>query len=179
MWSGAVLALTVLVVFTGCGAPSSVGGALRTGLGLIGGGSSRSSSAEAEAAAACGGGDTLEIGGSSSSRARGASVEMSWPTADEWDMYDLKGLSQPLGSTVSAVMLVQGTYHVSLENAGQDAFTNIVSQVRSITGARAPYSDIKTGEGQVTQFQYGANKEHLISISADFVEMVMIIQVMY
>jgi predicted Fe-Mo cluster-binding NifX family protein len=154
-----------------------VGNVLRTGAGLISGGSNGDDAAAASMG--CSGGAPLAGGDSSgSSSGQGEELEVSWPSADDWDMYGLKGLSQPAGSKVAGVMLYQGVYYVTLENAGKDAYDALVKEIRAITGARAPYSDVKTGDGQLTQYQYGNNNEHLVSIAVSATENTIVLNVL-
>jgi predicted Fe-Mo cluster-binding NifX family protein len=100
---------------------------------------------------------------------------MVWPADSEWDAYGLKGLKQPAGSTVESVMLYQGVYIVAMYNAGKDAYADLTSQIKKITGANAPYSDVKSGDGQLTEYQYG---QHLVSIAVNFVDMEILIRVL-
>ena len=127
------------------------------------------------AAQGCGSGDSPS-GSSAPARQRGSgeNVDVSWPSASDWDAYGLRGLRQPARSTVESAALFQGAYMVSLYNAGQAAYDDLIAQIRSITGVNAPYSDVRTGDGRMTEYQYGGRT---VSIFTNFVDMETMIRV--
>ena len=142
----------------------------------------RGSSADQQrAAGGCGGSSPLNDPGSSSlsggsssrSRGQGEQVSVSWPSGEDWAAYGLRGLRQPPGSRVVNVGLISGVYYVSLVDAGRDAYNDLVSQIKSISGAKTPYSQIRVEDGEMIEFQFG---EHLAALTVDFVEMELIIR---
>ncbi|MDR3237537.1 MAG: hypothetical protein LBT84_03450 [Spirochaetia bacterium] len=128
------------------------------------------------AAQGCGSESPQEPVSSASARqkGKGKNVKASWPSDSDWDAYGLKGLKLPAGSTVENVALYQGVYMVVLYNAGEAAYNDLTAQIKKITGAKVPYSDVKTGEGRLTEYQYGS---HVVTIAVNFVEMEILIRI--
>jgi hypothetical protein len=131
------------------------------------------------AAGGCGAPFSGAEGGSGSSRSTsrgtGEAVTVSWPSRDEWDAYGLSGLAQPAGSTVINVALYQGTYYVSMVDAGKEAYADLTAQIKKITGATTPYSLIKSENGEVIEYQFG---DHLVSLIVDYVDRELVIRVL-
>ena len=143
--------------------------------GLTGGGGS--SSDQSRAAGGCGAPFAGDSGGGSASKSKGQgeTVNVSWPADDEWDNYGLKGLKQPAGSKVVNVALYQGVYYIGLEEAGKEAYADLVAQIKKITGATAPYSLVKSENGELSEYKYG---DHLVSLAVEYVEKEIIIRIL-
>ena len=63
---------------------------------------------------------------------------------------------------------------VALYNAGQAAYDDLIAQIRSITGVNTPYSDVRNGDGRMTEYQYGGRT---VSIFTNFIDMETMIRV--
>jgi hypothetical protein len=179
---GAALLMLAFFLLGRCAAVSSVGGAVSDIIGMGTG----SKNDQTRAAGGCGdafdqtraaGGCGNAFAGSNSSansKGTGQSVNLSWPDS-EWESYGLKGLKQPAGSTVGNIAIVQGVYYVSIENAGKEAYDDLIAQIKRITGARNPYSLVKSTEGELSEYQYG---EHLVSLAADFINREIVVRIL-
>jgi hypothetical protein len=147
-------------------------------IGLVRGNDSKD---QQRAAGGCGGSSPLNTGagsslqGSSGGSARGETANVPWPSGEEWAAYGLRGLRQPAGSKVVNVALVSGVYYVSLSGAGRDAYNDLVGQVKSISGARNPYSQIRMENGEMIEFQFG---EHQAALTVDYVSMELVIRLL-
>jgi flagellar motor component MotA len=98
---------------------------------------------------------------------------VSWPSDDEWDGYGLKGLKQPAGSTVTNVAMLQGVYFVSMVDAGKDAYTDMIAQIKKLTGASRPYSLIKSENGEMSEYQFA---DHNVQLVVDYVDRELVIR---
>jgi hypothetical protein len=173
------LAFAPIFILAGCG---SIENGVRNGIsGIFTGGSASSGSSgdRQRAAAGCFGVsplDSTESGGTASrsrSRGQGEALNVSWPSDGDWDGYGLKGLKQPAGSTVVNVALFQGTYLVSLVDAGKEAYNDMTSQIKMLTGVRNPYSLIKTENGEMCEYQFD---DHYVQLVVDYVDMELVIR---
>ena len=131
-----------------------------------------SSSDTSRAAGGCG--DPFAVPGSSE-RSSGQSVAVDWPDDSDWSNYGLAGLKQPAGSKVVSVALYQGVYYVGMEEAGREAYNDLVAQVKKITGATAPYSQVKAEDSEMSEYQYG---NHIVALAVNFVNKDLVLRVL-
>jgi hypothetical protein len=170
-------ALALFAVIAAC-ASLNAGDVVRGVIGIASGGGNGGGDSDRQAAAGgCSGGNALSaadgcsggnaLGGSSgdSVGSGGGQVTVYWPSPEEWDGYGLRNLRQPGGSSVTNVAILQGTYIVTLGNAGTDAYNDVVSQIRQLLGVSQPYSQIRNGNGEMIEFR-GAS--HWVQLAADF-----------
>ena len=100
-----------------------------------------------------------------------------WPTNNDWincGLRDLRSLKQPARTTVTSVALLQGIYYIYLEDAGKEAYDNLVAQIKRITRARGPFSMLNDQNGELSEYMYG---NHIISLAGDFINEELIIRI--
>ena len=183
---GSLFGVVISVSFFNCGVLKTGGNVISSGIGLgqdiFGSGSSGSggNDDQRQAAMGCSGGSPLSgsesnvsRSGGSRSRGQGEAVHVSWPSDDDWAGYGLKGLRQPAGSSVANVALFQGTFYVTLVDAGRDAYNGLVAQIKQLTGAGNPFSQIRTENGEMCGYEYGS---HYVELVVDFVDMELVIR---
>jgi hypothetical protein len=118
--------------------------------------------------------ETSEGASRSRTRGQGESVQVTWPSEEEWDGYGLKGLRQPAGSTVTNVALYQGAYYVYMVDAGREAYNDIVAQIKRLTGVKNAYSLVKSEDGEMSEYQWG---DHYVQLVAAYVDRELVIRV--
>ena len=100
-----------------------------------------------------------------------------WPSSSDWTncgLRNLRTLKQPPMTTVTSVALLQGIFYIYLEDAGREAYDNLVSQVKKITRVRAPFSMINDRNGELIEYMYG---NHIISLAGDFINKELVIRI--
>jgi len=149
--------LAFIVVFAfGLAACSSLARGARDGVSqgisglIIGGGGS-------------GSGSSGGSGGASSSPQRDysdSSQTVPWPADSVWSRYGLAGLQQPPRTDVTAAMLYQGIYMVTLINGGESAFNYLVAQIEK-TGAELT-TEVNTADGKVSGYKTSSGYVNII-----------------
>jgi hypothetical protein len=58
-------------------------------------------------------------------------------------------------------------------DAGRDAYNGLAAQIKQLSGAKNPFSQIKTENGEMSGYEYGS---HYVELVVDFVDMELVIR---